>query len=310
MEVLRLLRFAVRRFFYMIVVLVATTMLVFGLSRAAGDPRFLFMDEYTSTESWEAWGKEMGLDRPLIVQYTIWLSKAMRGDFGVSLNQRRPVLDVIMQRVPATLQLSVGAYMFAVLVGVPLGVLSAVKRGTLLDYVGRTFALFGQALPPFWLGIMLILIFAVQLQWLPTSRRGGIDHYILPTITLGWVAASGFLRLLRSAMLEVLDSEFVKLARAKGVSGTSVVWKHAFRNAILAPLTYAGLLLAGFMTGTVVTETVFAWPGLGRLAVQSVYDNDFPLMTGVVLIFAGMYVAVAFIVDVAYAYVDPRIRYQ
>jgi peptide/nickel transport system permease protein len=200
--------------------------------------------------------------------------------------------------------------MFAVLVGVPLGVLSAVKRGALLDYVGRTFALFGQALPPFWLGIMLILIFAVQLQWLPTSRRGGIDHYILPTITLGWVAASGFLRLLRSAMLEVLDSEFVKLARAKGASGASVVWKHAFRNAILAPLTYAGLLLAGFMTGTVVTETVFAWPGLGRLAVQSVYDNDFPLMTGVVLIFAGMYVAVAFIVDVAYAYFDPRIRYQ
>ena len=305
-----MLRFAVRRFFYTIVVLIATTMLVFGLSRAAGDPRFLYMDEYTSTESWEAWGEEMGLDRPLVVQYVIWLSKAVRGDFGVSLNQRRDVMDVIVQRVPATFQLSLGSYIFALLVGVPLGVLSAVKRGAILDYVGRTFALFGQALPAFWLGIMLILIFAVELQWLPTSRRGGIEHYILPTITLGWVAASGFLRLIRSSMLEVLDSEFVKLARAKGISGNRVVWKHAFRNAVLAPLTYAGLLLAGFMTGTVVTETVFAWPGLGRLAVQSVYDNDFPLMTGVVLVFAGMYVVVNFIVDVAYAYFDPRIRYQ
>ena len=201
--------------------------------------------------------------------------------------------------------------MFAVLVGVPLGVLSAVKKR-------RPTRLRRKDICPIWSGAAALLagdhvdphLCGSSFSGCRRPRRGGIDHYILPTITLGWVAASGFLRLLRSAMLEVLDSEFVKLARAKGASGASVVWKHAFRNAILAPLTYAGLLLAGFMTGTVVTETVFAWPGLGRLAVQSVYDNDFPLMTGVVLIFAGMYVAVAFIVDVAYAYFDPRIRYQ
>ena len=293
----------------MVVVVFAATALVFGLSRVNGDPRNVLLDEYTSKEQWDAWGVKLGLDKPLVVQYGIWVGNAARGDFGQSLGHRTNSLDVILKRIPGTLQLTAGAFIFASIVGVPLGVFSAVRRGSAFDYIGRTFALFGQALPPFWLGIMLILIFAVELEWLPTFGRGGVKHYILPSITLGWLAASGYLRLMRSAMLEVLDSEFVKFARAKGVSSQQIIWKHALRNAMLAPLTYAGLLLAGLITGTVVTETVFAWPGLGRLAVQSVFANDFPVMTGVVMLFTVVYVILNFLVDIAYAYLDPRIRY-
>ena len=293
----------------MVVVVFAATALVFGLSRVNGDPRLVLLDQYTSQEQWDAWGVKLGLDKPLIVQYGIWVGNAARGDFGQSLGHRTNSLDVIVTRIPGTLQLTAGAFVFAFIVGVPLGVFSAVRRGSAFDYIGRSFALFGQALPPFWLGIMLILIFAVELGWLPTYGRGGIKHYILPSITLGWLAASGFLRLMRSSMLEVLDSEFVKFARSKGVNSRRIIWKHALRNAMLAPLTYAGLLLAGLITGTVVTETVFAWPGLGRLAVQSVFANDFPVMTGIVMLFTVVYVGMNFIVDIAYAYLDPRIRY-
>ena len=249
---------------------------MFALVHKTGDPRDVLLTTYTSQEQYDAWGERWGLDKPLVVQYGIWLGNALKGDFGESLRELRPVRKVILERIPATLQLAAGAMIFSLVVGVPLGILSAVKRGTVWDYVGRTFALFGQALPPFWLGIMLILLFAVQISWLPTSGRGGINHYILPSITLGWLTASGILRIVRSAMLEVLGSEYIKLARAKGVSSRSIVWKHALRNAMLAPLTFGGLILAAFFTGAVVTETVFAWPGLGRLAVQSVNNNDFP----------------------------------
>lgn len=297
------------RLLYSVLVALATSIFVFALAQKTGDPRNVFLTSYTSQEQWDAWGERFGLDRPLIVQYGIWLSKAVRGDFGESLRELRPVGTVIKERIPATLQLATGAFLFSVLIGVPLGVLSAVKRGTPWDYAGRTFALFGQAMPPFWLGIMLILLFAVRIDWLPTSGRGGITHYILPSITLGWLTTSGILRIVRSSMLEVLDSEYIKLARAKGVHPRAIIWKHAFRNALLAPLTFGGLILAAFITGAVVTETVFGWPGLGRLAVQSVNNNDFPTMTGIVLLFTLAYLGMNLLVDIAYAYVDPRIRY-
>lgn len=301
--------FVIRRIISGILVIVLVSFLIFALSRMAGDPRQLYVDEYTTSESYAAMGRAMGLDKPLPVQYAIWMGKALRGDFGRSLFTRTDALPVILQRIPATLQLAAGAFIFALLTGVPLGVLSAIKRGTAWDYLGRIFALYGQALPAFWLGIMLILIFAVQLDWLPTSKRGNWTHYVLPSVTLGWGAAAGLVRLTRSAMLEVLDSEFIKFARAKGVKNRSVIWKHAFRNALIAPLTYAGVLLAAFLTGAVVTETVFAWPGLGRLAVTAVFNNDFPVMTGVVMFFAAFYVAGNFIVDILYSVIDPRIKY-
>lgn len=302
--------FVLRRAAYMVVALVATTMIVFGLSRMAGDPRLLFLTEQVTQEQWDAWGKEMGLDRPLVVQYGIWMGKALRGDLGKSLRTGYAARDVILQRIPATLQLASASFLFVLVVGIPLGVLSAVKRGSMFDVVGRSFAAFGQALPPFWLGLMLMLLFSVKLGWLPTGQRGGIDHYIMPAMTLGWLAAAGMLRLVRSAMLETLDSEYIKFARAKGVASWRVVWKHALRNALIAPLTYGALLLAAFLTGTVVTETVFAWPGLGRLTVTAVIQNDFPVMTGAVLIFTALYLSVTFFLDLSYALVDPRIRYR
>jgi ABC-type dipeptide/oligopeptide/nickel transport system permease component len=201
-------------------------------------------------------------------------------------------------------------------VGVPLGVLSAVKRGSILDYLARGFALFGSALPVFWVAIVFILIFSVELGWLPTSQRaiGGslwtqTQHFIMPTITLAWLPASTYLRLTRSAVLETLDTEYIKLARAKGLTHNKVIWKHAFRNALIQPLTVSALLLAGFITGAVLIESVFAWPGLGRLAVQAIFDNEFPILMGVVLIFAVAYVTMNFLADLAYAWIDPRIRY-
>lgn len=303
-------KFVLKRLAYSIVVIVATTAFVFVMSRATGDPRHLFLSEYSTAQDWERWGRELGLDKPIVAQYFIWLSRAAVGDFGESIQQRKPALDVIVERVPASAQLGMGAFLFAIVLGIPLGVVSAIRRGSLLDYIGRTFALLGQALPVFWLGLVLILIFAVRLELLPTGRRGGIDHLVLPVISLGWLSAAGFLRLTRSAMLEVLDSEFIKLARAKGVTGWVVVWKHGFRNALIAPLTFAGLLLAAWIAGAVVTETVFSWPGLGQLAVQSVFGLDFPVMTGIVFFVTLAYLGVNFLIDVLYAWIDPRIRYQ
>ncbi len=294
------------------VVLLGLTILVFSLSHATGDPRYLYMTQYTRTtsEAWEAQGKAMGLDKPLIVQYIIWVGKALRGDFGTSVYYQRNSREMIIESLPATLQLSGISFVAAMLLGIPLGVLSAVKRSTAWDYIGRSFALLGQSVPPFWIAIVLVLIFSVQLDWLPTSRRGDWQHYVLPVATLGWLPAAGLLRLTRSSMLEVLDSEFVKLARAKGVSSGAIVWKHAFRNALIAPLTYAMILLAGFMTGTVVVETVFAWPGIGRLAVNAALNTDFPLVTGLALVFGMVFLAASLFADVLYGVLDPRIRYE
>ena len=293
----------------MIVVVVFATLFVFLMSRASGDPRTVYLSEYTTKADWDKWGEEMGLDRPIFVQYVTWLGKAATGEFGTSLRDQIDAFDVIKARIPATLQLSGGALLFATIVGVPLGVLSAVRRGSFWDYAARIFSLGGQSIPGFWLGIMLILLFAVQLDLLPTGRRGGIDHYILPSIALGWSSSAGFTRLIRSAMLQILDSEYIVFARAKGVNSRVIIWKHAFKNAVIVPLTFSGLLVASYITGTVVTETVFAWPGLGRLAVDAVFNNDFPVVTGVVLIFTLIYVLINLFVDIAYAVIDPRIRY-
>jgi peptide/nickel transport system permease protein len=304
-------KFLIRRFLYVIVTVLLATVIVFALSRMTGDPRYLYLSEYShvTEDVWEAWGKEMGLDKPLVMQYLIWLGNAVKGDWGNSIVNGRPAFEAVMERLPATLQLTAGGFIFALLIGIPLGVLSAVKRGSVWDYIGRAFAILGQSLPSFWLAIVFILVFAVILGWLPTSGMGGLSHYILPSVALGWVASAGFLRLTRSSMLDVLDSEFVKYAKAKGVNKFKIVWKHAFRNAIIAPLTYAGLLLASFATGSVVIETIFAWPGLGLLAINAVYNNDFPVLTGAVLVFAVIYVLMAFVVDITYAFIDPRIRY-
>jgi len=302
-------RFLARRFLIMVLTLLVVSLVIFAMSRAAGDPRHVFLDDYSTQADWDRLTVALGLDKPYYQQYWIFLKDAVRGNFGKSIKEGRPAMEVIAERLPATFQLGLAAFIFSVLVGFPLGVLSAVKRGSTLDLTGKVVALIGQSAPVFWLGIMLMFIFAVGLGWLPPYGRQDWNSIILPAVTLGWFYAAANLRLVRSAMLDVLDSEFIKLARAKGVSGKMVIWKHALRNALIPPLTFAGVTLGALVTGSLVVETVFAWPGLGQLAVQSLFGNDYPMLQGVVIIFTVMYVLTALLVDVMYAYIDPRIRY-
>jgi peptide/nickel transport system permease protein len=250
----------------------------------------------------------MGLDKPLVVQYGVWASKAVRLELGDSLWEKRPVTTTISEKIPATVKLSLVTLIFA-LIGLPLGVLSAVNRGSFWDYLGRTIAIFGQALPSFWVGLVLILIFSVQFDLLPAAKMGGPLNYVMPTITLGWWFTAAVLRLVRSSMLTVLDEEYIKLARAKGVTRNMVVWKHAFKNASTAPLHFFGLIAGSLISGAVVTEAVFGWPGVGRLTIESVLHNDFPTLVGLTLLFSVSFVTFNLVADVLNALIDPRIKY-
>ena len=309
-------QFLIRRFLFAILAIVGATLITFSLSRAAGDPRYLYAQEGgygISPETWERLGREFHLDKPIVVQYLYWLGNVVRGNWQDSLLDRKSVFGKIVDRFPATLKVGFASFLFASLIGIPLGVLSAVRRGGTLDYLARGFALFGQGMPVFWLAIMLILLFSVRVRLFPTGTLGegffDARYYVLPVIALGWQAAATYLRLVRSSMLEVMDSEFVKLARAKGASNNTVIWKHGFRNALIAPLTFATLLLIGFINGAIVVETIFAVPGLGRLAFESINNNDFPIIVAVVLVVTTMFVVANFLTDLLYAYIDPRIRY-
>ena len=270
-----------------------------------------------SPEQIAALTEKLALDKPLIVQYLIWLGRTVTGDLGNTLLAEQPVLDVIKMKIGATFQLGLVAWIVATAVGIPLGVLSAVKRGSVWDYIGRIFALFGQATPVFFIGILGILFFAVNLGWLDAAGRPTQEPFfpaqfkslIMPTVALAWLPAASYLRITRSAMLEVLDSEYIKLARAKGVSQRAVIWRHALRNALIPPITVSALILVGFLEGSVVVEAVYAWPGIGRMAVESIHNNDFPLLTGIILMSAVLYVLGSFLADIAYTIVDPRIRY-
>lgn len=316
-------QYLIRRFIFAILTLVVATMLVFGLSRAAGDPLLLFAKPGgygMSQERVQQLKDKLGLDKPLVYQYLVWVGRIMKGDLGETIVAETPVSRLIRDRIGATLQLGLTAFLIAILIGVPLGAVSAVKRGTYWDYIARTIALVGQAAPTFWVAIMAILLFGVTLGWLPVATRGPDDvsiftwtkfkYIIMPAVTLGWGPAAAFLRLTRSSMLDVLDAEYVKLARAKGVSSRSVIWKHAFRNAILQPLTVAAITLAGFITGTVVIERIFAWPGIGQLTIDAVWQNDFPTLTSTVLLFTAVFVVMNFLADMAYGYLNPVIRYN
>ena len=317
-------KFLIRRAITAVITLLAVTVLVFILARMTGDPRVLLLGDQTQTsqEQWDAWGRDFGLDKPLVIQYVIYLGKLVRGDLGDSILQRRPVSELMWQRMPNSAQLAVVAFALSIAIGIPLGILSAVTRGSAWDYISRSFAMFGHAAPSFWVGIVLIFVFAVGVEvsfglfdiktdWFPTSRKEeGLRSFILPAVTLGWASAGGQLRLMRSSMLEVLDAEYIKLARAKGASRYAVILKHAVRNAFIAPLTYAGLTLAGLVTGTIVVETVFAWPGLGLLSIWAVNNSDYPILQGVILLVTFAFVLTAFATDILYAFLDPRIRFR
>jgi peptide/nickel transport system permease protein len=303
-------RYLLRRVLQGIGTLLIISLIVFLLARLSGDPLNIMLSEEASKEDYAVAAKHWGLDRPLTEQYLTFLGNALRGDLGHSIRLRRPALELVWERLPATLQLAGAAIFVSLVIAIPIGVLSAVKRDTPLDYIGKVIALIGQSMPSFWLGIVLIWIFAVVLGWLPASGTGGIQHFILPALALGWYQVAAVMRLVRSAMLDVLDSEYVKLARIKGVTERRVVWKHCLRNAAIPPLTYIGFIVAVLLTGSIVIETVFAWPGIGLLAIDAVRYRDFPVVQTVVLLFAAKYVIINLLVDVAYVYVDPRIRFQ
>ena len=308
-------RYIVVRLAQSVIVLFAVSIIIFGLARISGNPMDVLLPDDAGPEEFELMQQKWGLDKPLHMQYLAFLGNALVGDFGRSVQHpTREALELVLKRFPATLMLAGLALLVSIAIAFPVGVLSAVKKDSMPDYLAKIFALTGQSAPSFWVAIMLMWIFAVQLNWLPTSGRGdpGWDrlvHLILPALAIGWYQVAALMRLVRSSMLEVLDSEFIKLARVKGVSESRVVWKHALRNASIAPVTLLGLLVAQLVTGTVVTETVFSYPGVGLLAVDAIRNRDFQVMQTIVLVFAVIFVGINLFVDIIYAYIDPRIRY-
>ena len=303
-------QYILRRSFQSIIALILLSMIVFGVVRLTGDPTYLLIDEQNTEEQRLEIRKALGLDRHVVIQYGIFVGNFLQGDFGRSVRGRTPVRDQIADRLMPSVKLAGAAIVFILITAVPLGVIAAVKKGTIVDSGAKLIAVLGQSLPSFWLGIILIEIFAVQLDLLPTQGMGGISHYILPAFTLSLFLIAGVMRLLRSSMLDVLDSEYIKLARIKGLSETRVVWKHAVRNSLIAVVTFGGTYIAALITLAILVEVVFAWPGLGRLVFNGIVNRDFPLVQSLVILTGALVISVNLLVDILYAYLDPRVRFD
>lgn len=302
-------RYILRRIGYALISLALLSMTIFCLVRITGDPAVLMAEPGAKEEDLQAIRKEFGLDKPWPLQYVTFVTSIARGDFGRSIYYRVPAFDLYLQRLPASLLLASVAMAISLILGIPIGIFSAVRLNTWVDNFGKIFALLGLSLPSFWVGLILILLLSVSLNWLPSSGSGSFAHIIMPAFSLGWVFTAAHMRLARSAMLEVLGSEYVKLARIKGLSERLVIGKHAFKNAIIPVLTLAGINLVLMVNVAVVVESVFAWPGIGRLLYEGVAFRDFPVVQTTVLMGGVMIVVVNLIVDILYAYIDPRIHY-
>ena len=302
-------RYILRRLLQGALLLFIVALVVFTLARVSGNPIDLLVREDATAEDRAHLQKALGLDRPMHEQLYIFLTGAVRGDLGQSIRYRRSAAEVFFERLPNTLKLLPLAMAGALAIAIPLGVLAAVYRGTLVDRLAGGLAVLGIATPQFWLGIVLIYVFSIQLGVLPSARMGGPSHYVLPAVTLGVFLLAGMMRLVRSSLLEVMGSEFVKLARLKGLSQTIVIWKHCLRNALIPVVTLFGVYFALLVTGAIVTETVFAWPGVGRLTYEAVIFRDYPLLQAVILLKAVIVLSVNLVVDILYAYLDPRVRY-
>ena len=302
-------RFTLIRIAQSIITLLILSMVVFFGSELTGDLALSLATADTTEAELEEIRRKFGLDRPAYERYGRYLFNLVQGDLGVSGTSRRQVSEMMAERIPPTLQLAAVGLFIAMLFGIPLGVLAAVKRNTIFDQASKLFAIIGMSAPQFWVAIMLIMFFGAQLKWLPTYGRGGIDHYILPGIAISLFVMAGFMRLTRSSMLEVLDSEFVKFARIKGLQERLVIFKHALKNAIIPVLTFGGVSFAGLLNGAIVVEVVFAWPGLGRLMLDSIRERDTVVIMATILTSGFIYILLSTVVDILYAYVDPRIRY-
>lgn len=300
--------FWVRRIGELVIVLLGISLASFMMLHLTGDPAIAILGPDFTEEALVQLRQELGLDRPLFVQYLDFLGGALRGDFGDSTRYRQPALDLFLERVPATVELTIAALLVSIVGGVTMGVVAAVFRNTGFDTVARAAALIGQAIPGFFLGILAIIVFGARLNWLPTGGRGSLAHLVLPAIALGTYYAAITARFVRGSMLEVLNSDFIRTAHAKGVRRAVVIAKHALRNALVGVVTLIGLQLGNLLGGAVVIETVFSWPGVGRLAVQAIYARDFPLVQVIIMIAAFIFVVVNLITDLTYRLLDPRIR--
>ena len=301
-------RYLLVRLFQSIITVLIFLAIIFVLVRLTGDPVLQFMAPDAMPADYDRLRTWLGLDQPMYVQYVLYIKNAVTGDLGDSIFTKRAVLDSLKEALPNSLSLALVSAAMAFLLAIPLGVLAATHKGTLADTAARGIAGLGQSLPSFWVGMLLIQFFAVQWGWLPASGTGDLKNYILPGATLGLFLMAGPLRLLRSSMLEVSEADFIKLARIKGTSETVITWKHALRNALLPVLSFSGMYVAILITGSITTEVVFAWPGIGRLAYRAILNHDFPLIQGVVLAMAFVVVVTSLLIDLLYAYVDPRIR--
>jgi len=303
-------KYIVKRLGLALISLFLLSITIFLLMRITGDPAVLLAEPGASTADLDAIRQQFGLDRPIWTQYVSFLTHLLRGDFGQSFYYRTDVFELYLSRLPASLLLASAAMAFSLLVGIPTGIIAAVRVNQWWDSGGKIFALLGLSMPSFWVGLLMILFFSVYLGWLPSSGSGTVFHLVMPAISLGWLFAAVHMRLTRSSMLDVLGSEYVKLARLKGLPEALVISKHAFKNALIPVLTLAGINLVIMVNVAVVVETVFAWPGVGRLLYEGIAFRDFPVVQATVLLGGVMIVVVNLLVDILYAVIDPRIRYE
>lgn len=304
-----MLPYLLKRLWHTVFVIIGISLISFFFIHLSGDPVMLMLPADASHQEIESLREQLGFDDPLYEQYIRFIAKAVRGDFGKSLYYKIPAMQLIVERLPASLELAMAAMLIALVVAVPIGIVSAVRRGSLIDMGSMLGALFGLSMPHFWLGIMLILLFSVELGWLPTSGRGTLAHLVMPSVALGLSLMAMFARLTRSVMLEVLSLDYIRTARSKGLKERLVIGKHALKNALIPIVTVAGMQFGFLLGGTVIIETVFAWPGVGRLVVQAIFNRDYPLVQSIVLVLAVIFVAVNFLVDMLYMYLDPQISY-
>lgn len=303
-------RFIIVRLLQTIIALVGITVLVFFLVRASGDPVNLIITPTSTPAEIENLKSQLGLDKSYAEQFWIFTSGLVRGDFGDSIIKRRPVIQMIGEALPNTLKLGLPAFFIGMLLALALGVLAATRRDSIFDNGVKFIAVLGQALPGFWVAIMAMLVFSSHWRLLPPAGMGSPAHYVLPVGTMIFFLLPGMMRLVRSSMLDVLDSEYIKLARIKGLPEWLIIWKHALRNALIAPLTTAGMIFASLISGAVITESIFNWPGMGRLIIEATYARDFPVVQAVTILVAVMVLGMNLLVDITYAYIDPQIRYQ
>ena len=303
-------RYALKRLLLGLLTLIGVSMIIFVAVRLSGDPVLLLVSPDASEGEMQKVRIELGLDKPIPVQYVIFMKNSLKGDFGRSTRYRMPALELVIRRIPATVQLAFLAFAVSTILGITIGVISATKPGSWLDLSGKTFAMVGQAMPEFWIGIMAILVFSVKLGWLPTSGRGGLQHLILPSLTLGWFSAASIVRLTRSSMLQVMGSEYIKTAHLKGNPEWVVVWRHALRNALIPIVAMGGMQLGRLLGGAVIVESIFGWPGLGQLVLEGINSRDFSVVQTGVFITSTIFILLNLAVDLTYGIIDPRIRYE